>query len=74
VGSNLGHVKPQSLEVSKINKNKKNFEKFWSSIINKDQNISRFFLFLFIFETDALHVFNMKVFSQYSSYIVGYHY
>jgi hypothetical protein len=28
-------VYPQSLEVSKIKKNKKNFEKFWSSIINK---------------------------------------
>jgi hypothetical protein len=28
-------LKPQSLEVSKIKKNKKNFEKFWSSIINK---------------------------------------
>jgi fibronectin type 3 domain-containing protein len=26
----------QSLEVSKIKKNKKNFEKVWSSIINKD--------------------------------------
>ena len=26
---------PQSLEVSKIKKNKKNFEKVWSSIINK---------------------------------------
>jgi hypothetical protein len=25
---------PQSLEVSKIKKNKKNFEKVWSSIIN----------------------------------------
>ena len=35
-------VNPQSLEVSKIKKNKKNFEKFWSSIIN----FSKFFLFL----------------------------
>jgi hypothetical protein len=40
--------KPQSLEVSKIRgKNKKNFDKFWSSIINKgDIDDQNFFLFL----------------------------
>jgi hypothetical protein len=32
----------QSLEVSKIKKNKKNFEKFWSSIINKGSYEMRF--------------------------------
>jgi hypothetical protein len=32
VKSVLGLVQSQSLEVSKIKKNKKNFEKFWSSI------------------------------------------
>ena len=42
----------QSLEVSKIKKNKKNFEKFID-----DQNFSKFFLFFFIFETssDCVH-------------------
>ena len=33
---------PQSLEVSKIKKNKKNFEIFWSSIINKGSYEMRF--------------------------------
>jgi hypothetical protein len=33
----------QSLEVSKIKKNKKNFEKFWSSIINKGSYEMRFY-------------------------------
>jgi hypothetical protein len=48
------YIGPQSLEVSKIKKNKKNFEKFWSSIINiDDQNFSKFFLFFFIFETSS---------------------
>jgi hypothetical protein len=32
----------QSLEVSKIKKNKKNFEKVWSSIINKGSYEMRF--------------------------------
>jgi hypothetical protein len=41
----------QSLEVSKIKKNKKNFEKFWSAIIN--QNFPKFFLFFVIFETSS---------------------
>ena len=37
-------VHPQSLEVSKIKKNKKNFEKFWSSIINKGSYEMFFFV------------------------------
>ena len=35
-------VWPQSLEVSKITKNKNNFDKFWSSIINKGSYEMRF--------------------------------
>ena len=41
----------QSLEVSKIKKNKKNFEKVWSSIINKTKIFRSFSYFFFIFET-----------------------
>ena len=38
----------QSLEVSKIKKNKKNFEKFWSPLfIIDDQHFSEFFGFFF---------------------------
>ena len=40
---------PQSLEVSKIKKNKKNFEKFWSSIINKGPKFFEVFLIFFYF-------------------------
>ena len=36
------YIGPQSLEVSKIKKNKKNIEKFWSSIINKGSYEMRF--------------------------------
>jgi hypothetical protein len=36
------NMRSQSLEVSKIKKNKKNFEKVWSSIINKGSYEMRF--------------------------------
>ena len=73
----LTAITPQSLEVSKIKKNKKNFEKFWSSIINilDDQNFSKFFLFFFIFETSSdcdytykyIHAnYNQSIFKQRS--------
>ena len=52
---NIICVRPQSLEVSKIRgKNKKNFEKFWSSMINKMTKFFEVFLiFSLIFETSS---------------------
>ena len=56
------------------------FLKLQVTVVSHDQDSNPPYLYITrssmqaISTTDALHVFNMKVFSQYSSYIVGYHY